>query len=94
MKKPIIRFTGPLNFASSDALTIPVDTAIIDMSRVVSYDFVGLTKLATAIKKLEKIAVVGCQPDLRRALNNHEDLKDLQIVFYASLIDADCASDL
>jgi len=91
-KKRIIRFTGPLNFASADALTIPADTATIDMSRVVSYDFVGLTKLAGAMKNLEKISVVGCQQDLRRALNDHEDLKDLQIAFYASLIDADCST--
>ena len=61
------------------------------MTRVVTFDFVGLTKLAGAIKKFEQITIVGCNKDLRRALNDHEDLKDLQIVFYASLVDADCS---
>ena len=61
----MVRFTGPLNFASADELWIPADTAVLDLSQVASFDFVGLTKLAGALKKFERISIVGCKEDLR-----------------------------
>ena len=64
----MVRFTGPLNFASADELSIPVETGVLDLSQVVSFDFVGLTNLAAAIKKLERISIVGCKEDLRKVL--------------------------